>query len=113
MPPAALVPGHVAELERPVRHPDRALGEREARRDLLDLGVLVDEHAQLLGMHCERHASSFGKRAANLTGARLVVDLEDVVLGQYREKAIRAARSPASAAWRASMYIRRSVAASR
>jgi hypothetical protein len=41
--------------------PDRALGEREARRDLLDLRVLVDELAQLLGMHCDRHAPSLRK----------------------------------------------------
>src|SRR5439155_13863502 len=68
MPAASLVRGHVAEVERPVRHPDRALGEREPRRDLLDLGVLVDEHPQLLGMHCDRHASLLRKSAAKLTG---------------------------------------------
>ena len=55
MPAAALVAGHVAEVERPVGHPDRALGEREPCRDLLDLGVLVDELAQLVGMHGDRH----------------------------------------------------------
>ena len=55
MPAAALVAGHVAEVERPVGHPDRALGEGEPCRDLLDLGVLVDEVVQLLGMHHDRH----------------------------------------------------------
>ena len=52
---------HVGEEEVPVRMPDRPFGERKARCDLLDLRVLVDELAQLLGMHCDRHAPSFGK----------------------------------------------------
>src|SRR6266851_7867732 len=55
VPAAALVARHVAEMERPVGHPDRAFGEGEPGRDLLDLGVLVDELAQLLGMQGDGH----------------------------------------------------------
>ena len=55
MPPAPLVAGHVAEVQRPVGHPDRTFGERKSRRDLLDLGALVDQLAHLLGLHSDRH----------------------------------------------------------
>src|SRR4051812_16833483 len=55
VPAAALVGRHVTEVERPIGHPDRALRECEPCRDLLDLGVLVDELAQLLGTHSDSH----------------------------------------------------------
>jgi len=67
MPAAPLVRGHVAEVERAVLHPDRPLGEGESRRDLLHLRVLVDEVAELLGMHVDRHTPSLSKLASNLT----------------------------------------------
>ena len=55
MPAAALIARHVTEMERPVGHPDRTFREGEPCRYLLDLGVLVDEVVQLLGMHHDRH----------------------------------------------------------
>src|SRR6478735_1445642 len=59
MPAAALVARHVAEVQRPVGHPDRPFRERASRRNLPELRVLVDQLVHPVGLHRNRHPCSF------------------------------------------------------
>src|SRR6266511_888731 len=56
------VAGHVAEEQEPsLLVPDRSLGEGEARRQLLDLRLLVDELEELLRLEINGHLGSFAR----------------------------------------------------
>src|SRR4051812_9737507 len=55
VPAAAGVAGHVAEEQEALRVPERTLGEREPRAELLELGPLVDQLEDGVGLDLQRH----------------------------------------------------------
>jgi len=82
---APLVARHVAEVQRPVGHPDRPFSERETRSRSARPRRLVDQLAHLLGLDRDRHGFSpllvvTGPRT-NVTGRQAVRPALDVDAG--------------------------------